>query len=329
MPRRKPYTRFKKREQIREDHVKGMGDVVFRGFQCLNSKCTHFIFIREDEIDDDFEIECPICGFQLRSGDETKFYEYDLIDLRNKNIIESGEFTVLHDDYIEESSRYKYCIICNTLKPLDAFSSHGSRKSGRQGECKICKTIYNSIKNQTRLTDQHREAAQKRRLYLDLSGGKKINSKKIFEHYEYKCFKCGKDLKNVPNKDKPIDHTLPAQYLWPLTSDNATLLCREHNGEKSGKWPSEYYSEDEIKKLSILTGIKYEVLKGEPHFNPEAIEQLSTPEEIDQILHKYSRYMNEIAKLRNRILATEGIDIFAISKSISKTWITFADKMRK
>jgi hypothetical protein len=35
MPRRKPYTKVVKRNQLRANHVRGMGDVVFKGFQCL------------------------------------------------------------------------------------------------------------------------------------------------------------------------------------------------------------------------------------------------------------------------------------------------------
>ena len=54
MPRRKPYTKVAKTNQIRAEHVRGMGDIVFKGFQCLNSKCQEFIFIRKDEIGDRF-----------------------------------------------------------------------------------------------------------------------------------------------------------------------------------------------------------------------------------------------------------------------------------
>ena len=98
MPRRKPYTRVVKSEQIRAKHVKGMGDVVFKGFQCLNSECQQFIFIRKSEIGEDFEIACPSCGTILRSGEETKFYDYTLVDLRDNSTIEQGQFTILHDD---------------------------------------------------------------------------------------------------------------------------------------------------------------------------------------------------------------------------------------
>ena len=33
MARRKPYTKVVKTNQIRSDHVRGMGDIVFKGFQ--------------------------------------------------------------------------------------------------------------------------------------------------------------------------------------------------------------------------------------------------------------------------------------------------------
>ena len=91
----------------------------------------------------------------MRSGDETKFYDYTLVDLRDGSVVEQGQFAILHDDYSAEAQEYKYCIICNAIRPLQFFHRHGSRKSGRQGECRLCKAIYNAIKNQTRLTDQH------------------------------------------------------------------------------------------------------------------------------------------------------------------------------
>jgi len=56
MPRRSPYSKVNKTNQVRAEHVKGMGDVVFKGFQCLNPDCQNFIFVREDEITEDFQI---------------------------------------------------------------------------------------------------------------------------------------------------------------------------------------------------------------------------------------------------------------------------------
>jgi len=54
MARRKPYTNVCKENQIRADHVKGMGDVVFKGFQCLNSTCQEFIFVLKEDVSEFF-----------------------------------------------------------------------------------------------------------------------------------------------------------------------------------------------------------------------------------------------------------------------------------
>jgi len=326
MTRRKPYTKVVKKNRIRADYAKGMGDITFKGFQCLSSECQEFILVRKDKIGDDFEIVCPTCGYAMRSGDETRFFEYEMTDLRDNSIIEDGAFTILHDDYIEESHEYKYCVLCSTIKPLSLFDRHSSRRSGRQSECRLCKAVYNSIKNQTRLTDQHREAAQKRRMYLDLSGGSRIDSQKIHKRFGHKCFKCKRDLRGVEAKGRPLDHTLPVSFLWPLTTENATLLCREHNGEKSGKWPSGYYSDKELKKLAVLTGIPYDTLAGSPHFNPDAIEQLKNPDHVDQLFNKYAAYMPEVIKLRNKILEHEGFDFFDHSETISPAWVREANQ---
>lgn len=326
MTRRKPYTKVCKSNEIRADHVKGTGDVVFKGFQCLNSECEEFLFVRGDELGVEFQITCPSCGFVMRAGEETKFYDYELKDLNARKTIEKGEFKILHDNYIDEAQEYKYCIICNTMKPLEFFDQHSARASKRQGECRLCKSVYNAIKNQTRLTDQHREAAQKRRMYLEFSGSQIINSKEIFARFGYKCFKCGMDLKEVAREERALDHTLPAVYLWPLTTENATLLCKRHNAEKAEKWPGEYYSKAELKKLSIATGISYDVLSGPACYNPEAIQLLKSQEHVDALLRKYAAYMPEIIKLRNRILLHQGFDFFENSSMISAAWVRKANK---
>jgi len=327
MVRRKPYTEVLKKNQIRESHVKGMGNVVFKGFQCLDPRCKHFMFIKADELTEKFEFICPECGFIFRDDLTSKFYDYTLVNTQTKETIEAGEFLIAHSEYITEAKEFKYCIICNTIKPIELFDTHISRKSGRQGECRLCKKMYNAIKNQTRITDQHREAAQKRRLYIELSGEDKINSKKVFERFNYQCFKCKKDLRNVVDeKERPLDHTLPAYYLWPLNTENATLLCQKHNNEKHGKWPSEYYSTAKIKKLAVITGIPYELLAGKPVFNPEALEKLQNPEIVDNLLIKYGAYMDELIKIRNRILRHTGVDFFQHSTIISEEWIKRADE---
>jgi len=311
MARRKPYINVIKENQIRPDHVKGMGDVVFKGFGCLNNECKEYVFIRKDQIKEDFSIVCPACGYILQSGGESVFYDYKLTDIRDGSIIEDGKFIVAHDEYIREAQEYKYCIICATLKPLEFFDRHSARTSGRQGECRLCKTIYNNIKNQTRITDQFREASEKRRLYGFLSGEPtKLDVKAIYKTFESKCFRCGTTL--TP-PDGNIDHTLPARLLWPL-SIGPTLLCSSCNNLKHGKWPSEIYAGNELKRLAVKTGIKYETLTGKAMLNPNAVKWLV--ENIDYFIEKWIGYPDEIKRIRAVVMTMTGVDIFSGAKSV-------------
>jgi hypothetical protein len=330
MARREAYTEVERRNFTRPAHVEGKGDVLYRGFQCLNSTCTNFIVVEDAAITDDFEIICPACNFRHAAGESTRIYDFDLRDKRDNSIIESGLFEIVHDDHVEEAKGYKYCVICAALKPIELFDKHAGRKTGRQSECNLCKQIYNSIKNQTRLADQHREASQKRRLYTELSSTPRIDIGAIYEKFDSKCFKCSADLSSDREKGKVelrgnLDHTLPAKFLWPLSSDNATLLCKEHNSEKAEKWPGEYYADAELRRLAPLVGIDYNVLKGKQHFNPEAIVRLNKPEFVEKLFTRYARYTDELIGLRNRILAATAVDFFKSWPKISADLIKKAD----
>ena len=122
-------------------------------------------------------------------------------------------------------------------------------------------------------------------------------------------------------------HTLPVYYLWPLSTENATLLCHDCNGKKSGTWPSKFYSDAQLRRLSILTGIDYNLLSGEPQYNPKAIEALHDPEIVDSLLTKFAAYMDEVIKLRNRIFIDTGFDFFTVSKTISDAYVQKAYRM--
>ncbi len=311
MPRRKPYTKVKKAGQVRPPHVKGMGDVVFKVFQCLSGACQELIVVRAGNVDHDFEIICPGCGFALQTGGETKLFDYALVHQPEGGTIEEGEFTVLHDEYIREAQCFKYCLLCYALRPLEHFDVHNSRQSGRQGECRSCKAIYNGIKNQSRTTDQHREAAARRRLYGDLAGdGGPIDSKAVFDKFGGACFKCGRELR-YPSKGPTafnLDHTLPVRLLWPLETQNATLLCAKCNNEKHGNWPSEFYSLTELRSLARLTGFKYTLLVGEPKINQVAVNKVIA--DADGFIERWIQYPNEVKKVRRLIRNFAQIDIF-------------------
>lgn len=135
---------------------------------------------------------------------------------------------------------------------------------------------------------------------------------------------------SLKNKEKPLDHTLPVYYLWPLTTDNATLLCHECNGEKSGKWPSEFYKgkrKKKLKELAVLTGFDERVLEGKPFYNPDAIDALKDPDIVDDLLIRHARNMDNVIRLRNRILKDTGVDFFAVSSKISRRYVDHADSL--
>lgn len=319
--RRKPYTKLIKHNRIRANHVKGKGDKVYLGFQCLKADCRNFIFVRENLIGPVFKVTCGKCGFIFRSGDSSKFFDYELVYKEDNRLIREGEFRVLHDDYIGEASKFKYCVLCNSMKPLDAFDKHSSRSSGRQSECNLCKQLYNTIKNDTRITDQHREASDRRRTYRLLADEmERIDSHTVFDRFGGQCFNCGVDLefKARGKKGYDLDHTLPASYLWPITTSNATLLCnKKHNncnGSKSGKWPSEFYSTDKIKELATLTGYSFKLLNGNPQLNPKAVEALL--EDPDTFIREWIHKPDEIKKVRDLVLEHKEVDLFEIADQV-------------
>lgn len=323
MPRRE--TKIKVIKENRQEGIaKGKTTKLYYGFPCLNFKCDQYIFIENKELTEEFSIICPNCSYEHSYDGSTKFFDYKLKDFTSNKqgkLIEEGDFLIYHIEHIKKSSKYKYCGYCNSLQQVKNFSSKSSNASGYQEYCKNCKDIYNSIKNQTRTTDQHRESAQKRRLYIDLVKDKNIiDSNTVYKRFNYKCFNCNEDL-SAPESKKHLDHTLPAYYFWPLTTENATLLCSTCNGKKSNIWPNEFYKDEKIlKELSILTGIKYDILKNKPIYNPSALKELKKKETIDNLLTKYAKYIDEIIKVRNRILKDTAFDFFSNATNISDVW---------
>lgn len=331
MPRRKTYSNLNKLGQYRPTHVDGQ--TLYKVFQCLNPDCTEMITVKKDEIDEDYSIKCPKCGYEIYSGGEQHLFDFSMDvndDFGHSSSVQEGEFVVSHDEYIENAPLYKYCLLCNSLKPIEYFHKHAVLKSGRQGECIVCKTNYNAVKNGTRTPDQHFESSQKRRLLIEIAGSVRVSRKAIEQKYGHKCFNCGVDLSNtMTNKEKPIDHTLPVYYLWPATTDSGTLLCRTCNGNKTGKWPSEFYSDKKLHELAVHTGFDYHLLAGKPCYNPVALQRLQVPTDVDKLLSKNAGHMDEVCKLRNRLLTDTGIDFFKYATTLSETWVTYANAMMK
>lgn len=144
---------------------------------------------------------------------------------------------------------------------------------GHQLECKACKKFFvNTALNHLRTSTQHREDSLRRRAF-ELMVRKLLNiewiyhsfrsssgiefDKYIWEKFDKKCFNCGKSI--MSPKEMDLDHTMPLAYLYPL-DETATCLCSTCNSSKSDLFPIDFYNEEQLVKLSTLTGLSLKIL---------------------------------------------------------------------
>lgn len=273
-------------------------------FQCLNPECKNFFEVPESGVDyfdmDNNIFVCSACGFKH--------------DTTLDDVYISGYF----EKFLEKAPAWKYCRICENLKPIDVFDKHARMPSGHQMECKVCKWVINAKLNPLRTRDQLREGSEGRRLLEVFRNEEKvkIDESEIREKFKNECFKCKRDLSKAKRSDFHIDHVLPAKYLWRL-EDATALLCGRCNLEKRDKWPSHFYSVDQLKELSLYTGMSFELLSSkEPKINPDALEKAK--QNADEIYRELADRPREMKKLRNIILKVEGIDIIDYIKSYNK-----------
>lgn len=143
---------------------------------------------------------------------------------------------------------------------------------GHQLECKPCKKFFVNAKlNPIRDTQQRREDSLRRRaietLVDNLLGEdfihfdfrrrqKKEFTDYIWQKFDCRCFKC---QKKISKSEMALDHTMPLAFLYRL-DETATCLCATHNSQKSDHFPVDYYREDELTRLSKITGLSLDVL---------------------------------------------------------------------
>lgn len=146
---------------------------------------------------------------------------------------------------------------------------------GHQLECKACKKFFvNAPLNPQRNAQQFKEDALRRRAIEVLVNlllrknlihfeferrTKKAFAQYIWEKFNRRCFKCGPDSDPIALGDMALDHTMPLVYLYRL-DETATCLCSSHNSQKSDHFPVDYYSEEELIRLSAITGLSLEQL---------------------------------------------------------------------
>lgn len=190
---------------------------------------------------------------------------------------------------------------------------------GHQLECKACKKFFvNAPLNPQRNAQQFKEDGLRRRaievlvnelLHKNLvhfefeKRTKKEFSKYIWEKFNKRCFKCGPNSDPIALDDMALDHTLPLAYLYRL-DETATCLCSSHNSQKSDHFPVDFYSDNELKRLSKITGLSLQKLHTR-EVNQEVLDLL-----VKNITWFYDKFlMNpEYQKLRDGIKTADKIN---------------------
>lgn len=164
----------------------------------------------------------------------------------------------------------------NDLKGLTIEDEKAVSYYGHQLECKACKKFFvNAPLNPQRNSQQFKEDGLRRRAF-EVLVNKLLNknlihfefehktrkefSRHIWEKFDKKCFKCGPNSKPISLKDMALDHTMPLAYLYRL-DETATCLCSSHNSQKSDHFPVDYYTKEELARLSKITGLSLTQLK--------------------------------------------------------------------
>lgn len=186
---------------------------------------------------------------------------------------------------------------------------------GHQLECKACKKFYvNAPLNPQRNAEQFKEDGLRRRAFEVLVNNLldrdlvhhefKKKTKKEFTEYIYnkfdgKCFKCGKAL---TEKEMNLDHTMPLAFLYRL-DETATCLCDTHNSSKNDRFPCDFYSKDELIRLSKITGIPLDVISSKS-VNLEVVEKLK-----EHVVWFFDEFLAEsdYQKIRKGILTSDKI----------------------
>lgn len=158
---------------------------------------------------------------------------------------------------------WKQCNTCGRILPARNFSGHtGWGPLEKQMECRNCKAVINTNLNPKRTKEQLHESSVRRRIaeLLLVGENEHLDMNELFKRFGNKCFKTGKILNIKDRKSWAVDHILPSRWLYPLSIKNAALLSTEANSNKRDKWPSEFYSNEEMKKLAIITGANLELI---------------------------------------------------------------------
>jgi len=208
--------------------------------------------------------KCENCGFIHSKESDLPFEnweeEYNDADSTTAMRFWEGFFRIATE---HPESYWEQCNVCSRILPYSAFSKHklwGPLE--RQMECRSCKGAINAVLNPKRTKEQLHESSVRRRIAdLFLNGeNEQIDIKDLFRRFGGKCFKTKKPL-DINNRETwAIDHILPSKYLYPLKRENAALLSKNANENKRDKWPSKFYTNNELIELAKISGANIDLI---------------------------------------------------------------------
>jgi CRISPR/Cas system Type II protein with McrA/HNH and RuvC-like nuclease domain len=165
----------------------------------------------------------------------------------------------------------------------------------RQMKCRSCKGAINAILNQKRSKEQLYVSSVRRRiadLFIE-EESKSIDFQELFRRFDNKCFKTKIHLDINDRLSWAVDHILPSRYLYPMKIENAALLCKEANSNKRDRWPSKFYTNNELIELAKITGADLNLIsRNEPVINKHI--------DVNRGVEKYLQ-VRETSDLQKRI----------------------------
>lgn len=110
-----------------------------------------------------------------------------------------------------------------------------------------------------------------------------------------------------------LDHTMPLSMLYPLDK-TATCLCPKCNSAKSDIFPVDFYSAEELKTLSGITGLSLNILSSR-NSNPVVIKALKN--NLDYVLNEFLQ-QEQYLKVRNGKRVADSI-LHSLQKAINNS----------
>lgn len=247
------------------------------GFICLSCKELNNINIGNKLLNpkityETAEWKCIKCGYVHSKESDLPFEHWDE-ELRLVESIPAQRFWEAFFRIATEhpESYWKQCNTCGLILPFPSFSKHiGWGPLARQMECRSCKGAINAVLNPKRTKQQLHESSVRRRIADLLVEGENefIDIEELFKRFEGKCFKTGMPLDINKRQTWRIDHIIPSRWLYSLKKENAALLSKDANDNKRDKWPSEFYTNNELIELAKITGADLSLIsKRTPEIN--------------------------------------------------------------